>query len=84
MKRRYDYLAASVFFSIVSIASLCGLTGCQSWPKDAYIQDAESTVNTPWGPSTFKAGIIATGSAAKTITLPENAETSSTKTTKAK
>lgn len=65
---------------VVALASalLC-LSGCQQWPKDAYIQGAKSTVNTPWGPSTLEAEIIATGSAAKNISLPENAETAKTK-----
>jgi len=54
------------------LAALClSFAGCQSWPKDAYIQGAKSTVNAPWGPSTLEAEIIATGTAAKNITIPE-------------
>lgn len=52
------------------LASLL-LSGCQSWPKDAYIQGAKSTVNTPWGPMTQEADMIATGTAARNISLPE-------------
>lgn len=54
------------------ILCLVTLAGCQSWPKDSYIQNAQSTVNTPWGPSTLSADIIATGLAAKNISLPES------------
>lgn len=56
---------------LFAIATICALTGCQSWPRDAYVQGAKSTVNTPWGPSTFTADIMATGSAARNISLPE-------------
>jgi len=56
--------------ALLLLASLA-LSGCQSWPKDAYVQGAKSTVNTPWGPSTFSADIMATGTAAKNISLPE-------------
>lgn len=45
--------------------------GCQSWPKDSLIQGAESTVNTPWGPSTIKADVIATGKAAQLVTIEQ-------------
>jgi len=48
------------------------LTGCvHNFPKDAYGQGVKSTVNTPWGPSTLEVEILATGSAAKNISLPE-------------
>lgn len=55
----------------ISLISLLFIAGCHSWPKDAYIEDAESTINTPWGPSTQKAKVIATGSAARNASLPE-------------
>jgi hypothetical protein len=41
------------------------LSGCHNWPKDSYIEGAKSTINTPWGPSTLEANVIATGTAAK-------------------
>ncbi len=47
------------------------LGGCRTWPKDAYIQDPKSTINTPWGPQTLQASMIATGTAAKNITVGE-------------
>lgn len=62
--------SVSVFF-LLSTLILWIVSGCQSWPKDAYIQGAKSTVNTPWGPSTLEAEMIATGSAARNISLPE-------------
>lgn len=49
------------------------LAGCQSWPKDSYIKNAESVVNTPWGPSTLKASVVATGAAAKNLTAEDKA-----------
>lgn len=62
----------SVLFPGLLASCLILLSGCQSWPKDAYIQGAKSTVNTPWGPSTMEADMIATGSAARNISLPES------------
>ncbi len=53
----------------LAFAALC--QSCHNWPKDSYIQGAKSTVNTPWGPSTLEADIVATGTAAKNISLPE-------------
>lgn len=44
-------------------------SGCHNFPRDSYIQGAKSTVNTPWGPSTLQAEIVATGTAAKNITV---------------
>jgi hypothetical protein len=46
-------------------------TGCQNWPKDSYIQGAKSTVNTPWGPSTLEAEVIATGKAAQEMSISQ-------------
>lgn len=57
--------------SLIITVALAGFAGCQSWPKDSYIQGAKSVVNTPWGPSTLEAEMIATGAAAKNISLPE-------------
>ena len=51
---------------------LASLAGCHNFPRDSYGQNVESTINTPWGPSTLKVGIIATGTAAKNISLPES------------
>jgi hypothetical protein len=56
---------------LIAIALLAGLCGCHNFPRDSYGQDVKSTVNTPWGPSTLEVGIIATGSAARNISLPE-------------
>lgn len=47
------------------------LAGCHNFPRDSYGQGVKSTVNTPWGPSTLEVEIIATGTAAKNISLPE-------------
>lgn len=44
---------------------------CSSWPKDSYIENAKTTVNTPWGPSTSEAGVIATGKAAQNASIQE-------------
>ena len=55
----------------LAIAILAALSGCHNFPRDSYGQDVKSTVNTPWGPSTLEVGIIATGSAARNISLPE-------------
>ncbi len=56
----------------LAVAALCFagcFTGCaQGWPKDSYIEKAESTINTPWGPSVQKADVIATGTAANNAT----------------
>ncbi len=56
-------LAAYLLFPIVA------MVGCHHWPKDSYIQGASSTINTPWGPSTQKAEIIATGKAAQNASV---------------
>lgn len=56
---------------IAALIATALLAGCHSFPKDSYGQDVESTINTPWGPSTLKVGILATGSAARNISLPE-------------
>lgn len=46
------------------IAMICLASGCaSSLPKDLYVRDGEIVVNTPWGPSTVKGGILATGKA---------------------
>lgn len=55
---------------IISLLA-AALSGCHNFPRDAYIQGAKSTVNTPWGPSTLQAEIMATGTAARNISLPE-------------
>jgi PBP1b-binding outer membrane lipoprotein LpoB len=58
-------IASLIFVTLV-------LTGCvHNFPKDAYGQGVKSTVNTPWGPSTLEVEILATGTAAKNISLPE-------------
>jgi PBP1b-binding outer membrane lipoprotein LpoB len=49
-------------FSLVILVLL--LSGCHNWPKDSYLEGVKSTVNTPWGPSTIEAKVIATGTAA--------------------
>jgi hypothetical protein len=50
---------------LLAVVLLSLLAGCaQGWPKDSYIENAKSTVNTPWGPSTQEASVIATGTAA--------------------
>ena len=56
---------------ILIIAGAFGLAGCQNWPKDSYISGARSTVNTPWGPSTLEADVVATGKAASLVTLEQ-------------
>lgn len=53
----------------VAFTALC--SGCHNFPRDGYVQGMKSTVNTPWGPSTIEADILATGSAARNISLPE-------------
>lgn len=41
--------------------------GCtHHWPKDSYIQGGTSIINTPWGSSTQKINVLATGTAAST------------------
>ncbi len=54
-----------------ALALASALTGCHNFPRDAYGQGVKSTINTPWGPSTLEVEIIATGTAAKNISLPE-------------
>lgn len=50
-----------IFLVLLALA----LTGCgHQFPKDSYIEGAKSTINTPWGPSTIEANVIATGTAA--------------------
>lgn len=63
-----------VLGSLVFIVCLfaLALSGCHNFPKDSYGQNVKSTVNTPWGPSTLEVGIIATGTAARNISLPES------------
>jgi ABC-type uncharacterized transport system auxiliary subunit len=56
---------------IAALLLVASLAGCHNFPKDSYGQGVKSTVNTPWGPSTLEVEIIATGSAAKNISLPE-------------
>ena len=72
---KYDWWLL-VFLVACLILFVFFTSGCQNWPKDAYIQDAKSTVNTPWGPSTLEAGIIATGKAAANISLPDTVDAS--------
>lgn len=61
-----------------ALLCLCGalslLAGCHNWPKDSLLKNAKSTVNTPWGPSTIEAGVIATGAAARNLTESERRE----------
>lgn len=56
---------------IAALVLVCSLAGCHNFPKDSYGQGVKSTINTPWGPSTLEVDIIATGTAAKNISLPE-------------
>ena len=56
---------------LAAAAILAILTGCHNFPRDSYGQGVKSTINTPWGPSTLEVEIIATGTAAKNISLPE-------------
>lgn len=56
---------------ILAAIAITTLSGCQTWPRDAYIQGAKSTVNTPWGPMTQEAEMMATGKAAQNISLPD-------------
>lgn len=65
----------SLLRRLLSVCSVCSvgivLTGCHNFPRDSYGQGVKSTINTPWGPSTLEVEIIATGTAAKNISLPE-------------
>jgi len=56
---------------IAALILVASLAGCHSFPKDSYGQGVKSTINTPWGPSTLEVEILATGTAAKNISLPE-------------
>ena len=56
---------------IIAAALIASLSGCHNFPRDSYGQGVKSTINTPWGPSTLEVEIIATGTAAKNISLPE-------------
>lgn len=61
---------------LLALALACvafGEAGCvgHNFPKDAYAESVESTVNTPWGPMIFKARTLATGAAAKNASLPD-------------
>lgn len=59
------HLFAGVILLLTSLLT----PGCATkWPNNAYIKDAKSTINTPWGPSTIEAAVIATGDAAKNLT----------------
>ena len=51
------------------LAMILYTPGCHSLPKDSYIKGLDSTVNTPWGPSTLKAVEVATGKAAQNASL---------------
>lgn len=71
LPRQSSAKAGLPVFLLLGLLVLALAAGCQSWPRDAYIQGAKSTVNTPWGPMTQEADILATGTAAKNISLPE-------------
>jgi hypothetical protein len=48
--------------------------GCVSkhtLPTNAFMQDVESKITTPWGSHTLVIGMAATGEAAKNVSLPE-------------
>lgn len=47
------------------------ISGCHNFPRDSYMTGVKSTINTPWGPSTIEAAIVATGTAAKNVSLPD-------------
>lgn len=65
------------------IALLASLTtaGCftHDFPKDAYIKGAHSKIVTPWGTSELVIDEAATGTAAKTASLPDGAMLNSAK-----
>ena len=62
----------SPLLCLLSVASVVSLTGCHTFPKDSYAEGVKSTVNTPWGPSTFEARTLATGVAARNASAPDN------------
>jgi len=49
---------------LILCAVLSAMLGCASLPKDTYVRDGEMIVNTPWGPSSVKGAVLATGKAA--------------------
>lgn len=51
---------------IVLLLVVVCLSGCvvPHWPKDAYVEHAESDITTVWGTSKQKAKVMATGTAA--------------------
>jgi hypothetical protein len=59
-----ELTARSVVAGAVLCAALSSFAGCASAPKDTYIREGEIVINTPWGPSSLKGGVIATGKAA--------------------
>lgn len=68
--------------SVVLLAAALLCAGCAQWPKDSLIVGAKTTTNTPWGPTTLEADVIATGKAAANLTLPELAEVAAKRGTK--
>ncbi len=65
----------SFLFVLATVILMSALaTGCTALPKNAYMRGVKSTINTPWGPSTMEAAEVATGTAARNITLDKPAK----------
>lgn len=51
--------------SLLLVTIIPLVAGCtHHWPPNSYIQGGTSVINTPWGSSTQKINVLATGTAA--------------------